>query len=306
MTPTQQIGYDGWSGRKSPSDVVFPSMSTLAGNTLASPALENWAIEATAQRVVEQMGTLAHRAVDDPGGTIEEIKGLRFARPDGQMTASQRGTFLHEVLENWLHGEAAPKVPPGLESQLQPSIDALAEWMRTNRPRMIASEQAVYNDHVGAAGRFDGVLAFEAGPHAGVTGLIDLKTKGESKTARGYDQKVYGDSVALQLAGYKYAEHYATFKPRTQGEKWAEKRKYGGRVYLLNDAERGVLGRTEDLWGMRGEEMRTFVILLTPDWCRTHEIDTGPDVLDALKAVRAAWQWKFVDSNDRVHPEVAA
>jgi len=162
----------------------------------------------------------------------------------------------------------------------------------------------VFNTEVPAAGRFDGVVTFEAGAHAGDTFLIDLKTKGESKTARGYDQRLYGDSLALQLAGYRYASHYATFEPRVQGEKGASRRKYGGRVYLLNETEKEALGDTAEMWGRPGKDLRTAAVLLTPDWCRTHEVDTGPDVLDAMKAVRAAWQWKYVDSADRVHPHV--
>jgi hypothetical protein len=283
--------------RKKPTDEVWPSMSTLAGNTLASPALTNWAIDTTAVRTVSTLDAIVRLADTDVGAAIRHIKEIRWSRPHGELSASERGTFLHTVFENWLHGVAAPPVPPHLVGQLQSSIDRLYEWFVENKPEMISSEAVIMNERVVAAGRYDAVVLFRAGPLAGQVVLLDLKTKSESTTARGYPVKPYGDSVCLQMAGYRWAQRYADFEPRTQE---GNTHKYGGRVYLLSPAEKESLKSTEELWGRSCEDLETAVVLLTPDWCQTFVVDTGPDVLEYLKAVRAAWQWKFIDSADRV------
>ena len=295
-----QIGANGWSGRKSPSDIVHPSASTLAGNVLHSGALENWMIEETAERTVGNLGTLAHMAARNPAEAIEWIKSSRFAERDpNYMSPAERGTFVHSVMECWMEGVAGPEVPPQFAHQLQPLIDRLAEFFVENKPQPIAQEQVVYNTTVGTAGRFDLLCRFGAGPWAdGHAYLVDAKTKDKSTTKRGYDVKPYGDSVALQLAAYKWADKVATFEPRVQG---ADKRwLYGGRVYLANQHELEACTSFDETFGVNQTELQTGVVLITPDWYRLHRVHTGPDVLESLAAVKKAWEWKYLTSKDAV------
>lgn len=299
---SQPIGSEGWSGRRAPSDMMFIGASTVGGGVLASPALTNWAIEETAKRTVANLGTLAHM---DPFEAKDWIESCRWESDPGQLTAAQAGTFLHEVLECWMHGEAAPPVAPGLEAQLQPRIDRLAEWMRANRPELVSSEIPVYNFAAQVAGRFDLVCRFTAGTLANEHGtdqrwLLDMKNKESATTKRGYDHKPYADSVALQLAAYRWASHYATFPPRTVGADGKQKYIYGGRTYLLNQSEIDQLGETRNLWGCTSEELLTAVLMVTPAWARTFPVDTGPDVLEAVKSVRNAWEWRYFGSKDRI------
>ncbi len=292
MSPTPQIGATGWGGRKSVKDTVMPSMSTLAGNVLASDPLMNWAINESVERMVFNMGSLVRM---EPAEAIEWGKNCRFTATPGYMSPAERGTFIHEVMECWLQGVAGPDVPAAHADQLQPLIDRLAEWFITNKPQLIATEEVVFNTAIGAAGRYDLVCKFGAGPLAtGHTYLCDLKTKDKSTTARGYDVKPYADSVSLQLAGYRWSDKQATFPPRVQGEgkRWL----YGGRVYLTNEAELEACQSTEEVWGVSSQDLRTCVALVTPAWSRTFIAETGPEVFAALAAVKQSWQWKFVDS----------
>jgi hypothetical protein len=301
MTP-QPVGANGWSGRRSPNDRRFLSHSSL-GKVLASEILENWAISKTAEVTIENLGTLAHMAKDDPEEAKRFIRECRFQkRPGTNLTEAQRGTFLHSVFENWLCGVAAPPVPAGEEWLLQPMIDQLTTWMQLHRPEAVAVELVVYNLAAETAGRGDAWLRFGAGPirekfGADTVWHCDLKTAADPRTGRGNDKRPYADSVGLQLAGGRWAEKHAPFEPRIKNERGI------GRQYLLNDAEEATLLDLAELVGAP-EEMRTAVIHLTPEWGRTFPIETGEKVLERLKDVRGGWAWQKLEANDTLHPYI--
>ena len=278
----QPVGASQWSGRKAPNDEVFISASTVASKVLANPVLENWSIEATAKWVIENMGSLAHIAATDPEAAFERVKSARFeaSGEKGPLRATERGTKLHEVIEHWLIGEDRPTLSAAEDEQLSPYINEISAWFVENRPEPIAIEQAVFNDYAKVGGRFDMALKFRAGPLAGDRiWLCDTKTKNSSVTARGYDQKPYGDAVSPQLASYRWAEWATTFPPRMQTR--------GSRAYLLNATEREHLVPLSDTLG-DPEEMGTLVLMVTPEWARMFPVETGREVLDWVKSISAA------------------
>ena len=278
-----QIGADGWSGRKSPADTVLPSMSTLAG---VGSDWSAYVQKSLAEGVAMNIGRLS--TMTDDSEIIDEVEGYRWgARDASKMSASQRGTFLHDTLECWMYGEHGPEVTRRFAEQLQPYINNLGDWMKRNEPKLIAAEEAVFNEEVGAAGRYDLYATFGAGPFEGRTALLDLKTKDRDTTARGYPTRPYADQVALQLAGYRWSEYQFPFKPRTQ----ENNDRYGGRVYLMNSEEREQVMGQQVPWFDDREDLMTAVIFLTPSRCSTYEVETGRDTLEYMIDHAGVWQW---------------
>lgn len=287
------IGAEGWDGRKKPSDIVHPSMSTLP-KVLHSGALESWGFTQTAKNTVANLGRLAAMSVEEAEKWVTDA---RWQRPDGLMRAADRGTYLHTVLEHWMEGATPPDPPAEHEAYLRPFINQLYSWMVEYQPKMVLSEAAVFSTVTHTAGRGDLWVTFPN--HTGdQVWLLDAKTK-EDRTARGHETKPYGDSEAIQLAGYRYATHRMTFPPRVKGESWQDRKQYGGRAYLLNEAEVAASQPMSEIVGDPAE-LRTAVLLLTPERALIYEIDTGPEVFEAFKAVRAAWTWSYETSNNVV------
>lgn len=282
----QPIGASEWNGRKAPNDETFLSASTVASKVLANPVLENWTVEATAKWVIENMGSLAHMATTDPDAAFQRVKNARFeaSAEKGPLRATDRGTKLHEVIEHWLVGENRPTLTAAEDEQLGPYITEISTWFVENKPEPIAIEQAVFNDYAKVGGRFDMALKFRAGPLASERiWLCDTKTKNSSVTARGFDQKPYGDAVSPQLAAYRWAEWSATFPPRVQTR--------GARNYLLNTSEREHLAPLSDTLG-DPNEIGTLVLMVTPEWSRMFPVETGREVLEWVKAIAAAGNGK--------------
>lgn len=282
----QPLGATQWNGRKAPNDEVFVSASTVASKVLANPILENWGIEATAKWVLDNLGTVNQIAATDYDAALQRIKNARFegTQEAGPLRATDRGTKLHEVIEHWLVGENRPTLTPAEDEQLGPYINEISTWFIENKPQPVAIEQAVFNDYAKVGGRFDMALRFGAGPLAGDRiWLCDTKTKSQSVTARGMDQKPYGDAVAPQLAAYRWAEWSATFPPRVQTR--------GARNYLLNKTERENLAPLSDILG-DPEDIGTLVLMVTPEWSKMFPVETGREVLEWVKNIAAAGDGK--------------
>lgn len=269
------------SSRKRPNDEMFLSGSTLP-KVLAAPQLEEWAITATAEGVVKNIGELAHMCVEAPDVAIARIEQLRWemSPTGGPLSAAEAGTLVHAVMEAWLDGEPTPDIPPAHWEQVAPFVNNLASWMTEWKPEKVLTEAVVYNRYAMVAGRLDAVVKFRAGPHAGERNwLIDLKTKMKAFTSRGHPQKPHGSAVVPQLTAYKWAESLAPFEPRINTKQ--------GRHYLLSSTEREQLLPFHDYVGPL-EELGTAIIQVTPLSTTVFPIECEREQLDWVKALADA------------------
>jgi hypothetical protein len=107
---------------------------------------------------------------------------------------AELGTRVHGYAELWMQGKAAEVSDYDL-----PYMDAFALFCYEHNPEWLEVERAVVHS-AGFGGRFDAVVEFD-----GEYVLLDLKTG-----------KSYLDSLALQLAGYKYADGMIVYDPEGQ------------------------------------------------------------------------------------------
>lgn len=269
------------SDRKKPNDAMYLSGSTLP-KIPASPVLEKWTREAIADGVVTNMGTLAHLAKENPEAAVRRIAQIHWetTKPDGPLSAAECGTMVHAFMEAWLLGQPTPECKPDEWEQVAPFVNNLAEWMADWKPEPVLVEAVVFNHYALVAGRMDAMVRFRNGPLAdGKPKLIDLKCKMKAYTNRGYPQKPYGDTVAPQLTGYKWAEGLWTApqEPRINTRK--------SRHYLLSAEERAQLVPLSDVTGCAAEEIDTHIIQVTPLSTRVFEIESGPEQLEFVKAI---------------------
>lgn len=284
-------GAVGWDGTVGPDDLRLLSASSVP-KSLASPALERWALTTTIERIAERLPQFTALAAQDVAAAVAWADRLRYAPDEGAaLNAAESGTLLHSLLEAWLTG-MTPAADLVAQVKVDPVLMAMATelWNFYNRfqPEPVAMERVVYDPEAGIAGRFDAIVRFAKAPQFG-TCLMDLKTTRTARYKSGGLKKVYGDSHALQLASYRYAPHVATFEPRIL----RTKRATSSRVYLLNGAERSAC---DPMW----EVDSTVIVSCSPEKCALHEIDTGPAVRRrALEAV-GLHRWLTEESQDVV------
>lgn len=270
--------------RKNRSDDVFLSGSSL-GKVLQNRVLENWANNATAEWVADNSGLITGLVLQDKRGeAIQRIKDARWegSSEDGPMTAAERGTAIHSVIESWLVGEDRAQLDAASEAQIAGHLNAVAQWFIDCKPEPVAIEMVVYNDFAGTAGRGDMWLRFTAGPLASDrVYLVDTKTKREALTKRGYPVKPYSE-VGLQLAAYRWAESawlMGDWEPRIARK--------GDRSYYLNKEERARLTPMAEVIG-DPMEVGTLILQVTPEGSQMFPIDTDRDVLHWVKDVAGA------------------
>jgi hypothetical protein len=170
--------------------VRIPGVTTLIDQGVPKPALIGWASNVTAEYALDHWDALSEKTASE---RLKELKGARFANSDA---AAKRGTEVHRLAEELLVGHEVA-VPPELAGHVESYVRFLDEW----DPVVILSETAVANLTIGYAGTLDLVADM-----AGERWLCDVKT---GRTG------IYGET-ALQLAAYRYAEHYLDDKGEMQ------------------------------------------------------------------------------------------
>lgn len=158
-------------------------VTTIIGDGIPKPALINWAANTTAEYAVDNW--------DDLGGmkVAARLAKLKSARYDDRDTAARRGTEVHALAEQLVHGEKVD-VPDELAGHVDSYLRFLDEW----DPQPVLVEAVVFSRRY----RYGGTLDLVADLADGSRWLVDVKT-----TRSG----VYGET-GLQLAAYRYADFY--------------------------------------------------------------------------------------------------
>lgn len=256
------------------------SASTLV-KALEKDGLTRWKENMTAEGVVANIDAINRMIA---GGTPLEhitnfIKELPYRPVPGRLGASEAGTQIHGILEAWLAGTVAPDPHPSVVPMLQ----WLSEWVSRNEPKLIDAEQVVFNPLTGIGGRFDQKIQLGGnGPLAGLRVLMDLKTSLDDRFKSGGLKKPYADSVALQLATYRYATHQATIDMHVE-QKWSGRQYYASQEVI----DTAVVPTQVDACA---------VLYLTPARCWLYPIDVNEQTYERAVDAANTWRWTHIDS----------
>lgn len=183
-----------------------PGVTTVIGNGLPKPALMGWAAKTIAEYVADRLDqadghVVADQLVADLGElahtkgkpwpeklsrtkVAELLKGIHYEDRD---QAAKRGTEVHAIAERLARGEEV-EVPEPLTGHVDAYLQFLEDWQPTD---------ALLEVTIGSAKhRYSGTLDMIATLPGLGRCLLDIKTSRSGP---------FGE-VALQLAGYRYAE----------------------------------------------------------------------------------------------------
>lgn len=162
-----------------------PGVTTLLNKGLPKPALTYWSAKMVAEYVADNESDVEALRRAGRGPMVAALKATPWQSRD---TAAIRGTDVHALAENLIHGREV-QVP----DHLAPYVEGYVKWLDAWQPEAILTERPCGNRHWWYAGTFDVIYRLRDGR----TILADNKT----------GSGVYGDA-ALQLAGYAGAEFY--------------------------------------------------------------------------------------------------
>lgn len=151
------------------SDQLLASVTTVLSATSSKPWLVNWAAKLAAEFAVEQNALVT--STIEAAGTAAAVDLIKGAAKRKREEASQRGTWLHDVVECLVLDSTMPDFPP----DVAPFADAFVDWYCEWEPEFLASECTVADPLRGWAGTLDLVLRFPRWPFLG-TWTIDTKS----------------------------------------------------------------------------------------------------------------------------------
>lgn len=155
------------------------SVTTVLGAGIPKPFLVDWAAN-----------TAADYAIANPGAPRDEIASAHRKERD---TAAVRGTAVHNLAEDLVHGRAV-EVPTELEPYIDGYLNFLDAWHLTP----ILTEKTICLPALNVAGRFD-LIATSPYLNDGKPCIFDVKTS----------KGVYRETAA-QLAAYAHGAYYVT------------------------------------------------------------------------------------------------
>lgn len=171
-------------------DVKVPGVTTILDGGVPKPGLINWAAKATAAYAVDNWAELSGLPVS------ERLRRLERARFEQRDEAAVRGTKVHKLAERLVAGEEVT-VPPELDGHVSAYVRFLDEW----QVQPVLTEFVAISHEHGYAGTGD-LIADLLDPDDPTCPtqrwLLDTKTS---------QSGVFGET-ALQLAAYRYADHY--------------------------------------------------------------------------------------------------
>ena len=281
--------------KPSGDDLRCYSVTTIIG-ALDKPALLYWVGEMTAVAAIGSNSWKAMLSDCDDGcqhdsaqtcAAVKWLRDARFRRPKNRLSATDLGTVVHQVCEEYALSGARPDKPriaeiihtvggPGVDLNIEgPTVatmlDRFDEWLQKFTPAYQATEVSVYSPTYGYAGTTDGFLTID-----GVRFIIDYKTSRESVDSKGKPKSPYPE-VALQLAAYRHAELAAVWRPRVH-EKWRR------RYYLLSPAEQKL--------AVAVPEVDTgLCIHITPQACEAFPVRCDAPIHEQFLYVQEAFRW---------------
>jgi len=168
------------------NETKVPGVTTLLGDGIPKGGLTNWAAGEAAQYAITHWDELQEL------GLLERAKQIQYAWQRTRDAAAGKGTTIHQLAEQLLHGQKV-EIPPGLEGH----VEACVRFLDTYQVEPVVSETTVVNRAIPYAGTVDLVADMLAGRLRAARYLFDWKT----------GKSVYAEA-ALQLAAYAHAEHW--------------------------------------------------------------------------------------------------
>ena len=164
--------------------VRVPGVTTILSDGVPKAALINWAANATADAAVNRWDELAEMP---PAQRLATLRGARYEDKD---RAANRGTEVHRLAEELVHGRAV-QAP----NEIAGHVEAYARFLDEFRVTPVHVEFSIASYRYGYAGTGDLIATLQTtdGPRLW---LLDLKTNRSG---------IYGET-ALQLAAYRYAD----------------------------------------------------------------------------------------------------
>lgn len=171
----------------------IPGVTTIL-NALPKE-LKQWAANCAAEFAIEHWDELAATPL------AKRLDKIRYAHRDVVNAAALRGNEIHDLGEKLSHGLEV-KVP----DQHRGPVEAYARFLDKWQIEVVATETPVVSTQYGGYGGTADLWA-RIGAREGAPALIDLKT----------GKGIY-ESVALQLAAYRYAELWQPDGPASETE----------------------------------------------------------------------------------------
>jgi hypothetical protein len=284
-------------------DLIMWSVTTIIG-ALDKPALMYWTGEMTAIAAIGQQATWRGMLTDcDTDCThssarecaaVKWLRDARFRRPKDLLSATDLGTAVHALCEEYALTGARPDADrigaevrthggPGVKVALEVPVlstmlDRFDEWLQRFTPSYQATEVAVYSPTYGYAGQADAFMTVD-----GFRAIADYKSTREPRDAQGKPKTPYPE-VSPQLAAYRYAEHAAVWRPRRTA-------KFRRRYYLLSPAERAMAEPVPEVDG-------GLCIHITPESCEAFPVRCDRSVHQQFLFIQEAARFQFETSKN--------
>lgn len=253
-------------------DERFWSATTIIG-CLDKPALVPWAAIETAKAAVDQEKSWKSRLENEGrDSAIEFLKGARFRKARGARSATELGTEVHGLCEQY----ALTGNRPRTDDETRPYLDRFDEFLQAFSPEYIATEIVVYSPTYGYAGQTDGFLRID-----GMDFIFDYKTSAEGWDSKGKEKTPYPE-VGLQLAAYRFADMGAVWRAR----RFEKSRR---RYYLLSAAEKAMGVPVPPVDG-------GLAIFLSPHRYGVYPIRCDESVFETFLYTIEAARWAFQTS----------
>lgn len=312
MTDTPQLGLPALDGAKpTADDLRLWSVTSIIG-VLEKPALLYWSSEMTAAAAVGQQATwrgmledcdeaCTHTSARDCAA-VKWLRDARFRRPKDLLSATDLGTAVHQLCEEYALNGVRPgpdRIAEVVRQQggrtvkvdrevpvLAAMLDRFDGWLQRFSPSYQATEVVVYHPTYGYAGQTDGFLTVD-----GFRAIIDYKSTREPRDGRGTPKTPYPEA-SLQLAAYRFAERAAVWRPRRTE---IQRRRY----YLLSPEERELAVPVPEVDG-------GLVIHLTTEACEAYPAVCDEEAFRSFLYVMEAARWNFQESKKAVGPPLEA
>ena len=287
------------------NDSVLWSVTTLI-NILHKEGLLFWSAEQAAMAAVSQQATwrgmledcndaCTHTsAADCPA--VKWLRDARFRRPKNILSATDLGTSIHALCEEYALTGVRPDtdriehevrehggktVDVSLEAPvLTAMLDRFDEWLARAQPSYQATEVVVYNPTYGYAGQTDGFLTID-----GFRAIIDYKSSREPRDSKGNLKTPYPE-VALQLAGYRFAEFAAVWRPRRSEQ-------FRRRYYVLSPEEQELAVPVPEVDG-------GLCIHITTEACEAFPVRCDEQVYNYFLYVLEVARWELQESKGAI------
>lgn len=217
--------------------IKVPGVTSVVGK-LPKDFLTFWAAKESAEAAVNNWDLISQLIKRDEQGAIDYLKNAHRRK---SKAASDIGTAAHTLFERLARGETIND--RHVHADVKAHVRHFREFLEVVQPEFLYWEETCWNDTLGVAGSFDAI-----GKVYGEMVMIDWKTS----------KSVY-DSVALQLAAYRYAE----------------------RIILADTGESVPMPALDG----------GAVLHVRPEGWALHPIDCGPEVFKVFEALHVVFGW---------------